>query len=217
VTVTGAVERDVGRCLAFLEPLLTPPRLRHSVGVMQVMGELAGVYALDHAAAMAAGLLHDAAKDLAPERQLALAEEAGIAFVHPCERHPVYLHAPVSACVVATGLGVSDAPILEAIAAHSFSGRGALDEAPLGASFEAPLTWCLRFADILAPTREWKGMQKFRSVVYAGRMAEAALLQSGWLVEYFPEIGVPIHPQIVRNVEVLSAELGVDEAFFERW
>ena len=54
----------VDRYRPFLEQVLTPMRLRHSLGVMQVMGELAGVYGLDRDTALAAGLLHDAAKDL---------------------------------------------------------------------------------------------------------------------------------------------------------
>ena len=49
------------RHLPRLEAALTPARLRHSLGVMQVMGELASVYGLDREQAMTAGLLHDAA------------------------------------------------------------------------------------------------------------------------------------------------------------
>lgn len=51
---------------AFLENILTPARLQHSLGVMQVMADLADVYDLE--LAQTAGLLHDAAKDLPPEQ-----------------------------------------------------------------------------------------------------------------------------------------------------
>jgi hypothetical protein len=83
--------------LPFLKRLLTPQRLQHSLGVMQVIGESAGIYSLDRTRAVTAGLLHDAAKDLGPEQQLALAEEAGIEIHYPCERTPLYLHGPVGA------------------------------------------------------------------------------------------------------------------------
>jgi HD superfamily phosphohydrolase YqeK len=57
----------IARYTPFLKQLLTPNRLRHSYGVMQVMQELAPIYALDPKKALLAGLLHDAAKELPPE------------------------------------------------------------------------------------------------------------------------------------------------------
>ncbi len=195
--------------LSFLERNLTPSRFQHSLGVRRVMGELAEIYGLNRAQAMTAGLLHDAAKDLSPECQLALAEQAEIKFLHPSERHPVYLHAPLGAFIVSRELGVRDRLVLEAIASHSYIGNGA--------NFDAPFSWCLRFADLLAPVREWQGMSKLKNTVYAGRMQEAALLQCRWLIEYFQEFGVPVHPNLESKFQSLAARLGVDEAFFERW
>ncbi len=119
---------------------------------MHVMGELAEIYALDRTQAMTAGLLHDAARDLGLERQLALAEEAKIEFSHPCERYPVYLHALVGGHLVSKELEVTDGLILDSISTHSFVSNGD--------GFDAPFSWCLRFADILAPVRAWKGMKK---------------------------------------------------------
>ena len=200
---------DLDFYLSFLERTLTPSRFQHSLGVRRVMGELAEIYGLDHAPAMTAGPLHDAAKDLSPERQLALAEQANIKFLHPSERHPAYLHAPLGAYVASKELGVRDRLVLEAIASHSYIGNGV--------NFDAPFSWCLRFADLLAPVREWQGMNKLKSTVYAGRMQEAALLQCRWLIEYLQEFGVPIHPNLERKFLSLAAQLGVDEAFFERW
>lgn len=193
----------------YLRRLLTPERFKHSIGVMHVMGELAVAYSLDRSRAVTAGLLHDAAKDLEPERQLALAEEAGITFSHPCERQPVYLHAQVSAYLISKELGITDGLILDAISAHSYAGDGD--------HFDALFSRCLRFADILAPSKEWKGMRKLKSVVYAGRVEEAALLQSGWLIEYFREQDIPIHPNLLNGFHALSARLGVTNSFFERW
>jgi HD superfamily phosphohydrolase YqeK len=85
---------------------------------MQVMAELTPIYSLDRAQAKSAGLLHDAARDLNCEHQLALAKEAGIELCDPCEQHPVYLHALVGAYLAAKELGVMDRLILDAIAAQ---------------------------------------------------------------------------------------------------
>jgi predicted HD superfamily hydrolase involved in NAD metabolism len=195
--------------LPFLSGRLSPSRLQHSLGVMQVMAELTPTYALDGTQARIAGLLHDAARDLNSEQLRALAEEAGIELRDPCERHPVYLHALVGAYLVANELGITDSLIVDAIAAHSYAGTGR--------NFDAPLSCCLRFADILAPAKAWKGMEKFKSVVYAGRIDEAALLQCGWLIEYFQEQNVPVHPNLARQYQALSSKLAVPESFFDRW
>ena len=71
-------EPEAARYLPFLQRMLTPARLQHSIAVMLVMNELAGIYSLDRTQALTVGLLHDTAKDLEPGEQLALLEEAGI-------------------------------------------------------------------------------------------------------------------------------------------
>lgn len=193
----------------FLSGRLSPSRLQHSLRVMQVMAELTPIYALDGTQARIAGLLHDTARDLSSEQLLALAQKAGIELRDPCEQHPVYLHALVGAYLVANELGITDRLIVDAIAAHSYAGNGR--------SFDAPLSRCLRFADILAPAKIWQGMDKFKSVVYAGRRDEAALLQCGWLIEYFQEQGVPVHPNLARQYRALASKMAVPESFFDRW
>jgi predicted HD superfamily hydrolase involved in NAD metabolism len=198
----------VAEYIPFLVNVLTLSRLRHSLGVMQVMGELAEICHLDRTQALLAGLLHDAAKDLSVERQLALAEEAQIEFHHDCERHPVYLHAPVGAYIVARDLSVTDELVLAAIAAHSGSG----DKLESDVRFQ----WCLQAADILAPVAPWQGMQKFKTVVYAGQLDEAALLRCGWLKEYFQQVDIPVHPNLEGKYQILVARLKVPEDFFER-
>ena len=70
---------------------------------------------------------------------------------------------------------------------------------------------------ILAPIQEWRGMKKFRRIVYAGQRDEAALLQCGWLIEYFQEVDIPIHPNLRQTYQVLLTKLEIDETFFERW
>ena len=194
-----------GRYLAFLESVLTPERLQHSLGVEHVMEELAGVYSLDREQAALTGLLHDVAKDMEPERQMALATEAGIDIGHPCERDPFYLHGPVGAYVVSKRLGVGDPTVLRAIAMHTWCGEG-------GGGLGFPLLWCLRFADLLEPTRDdrrWK--QELGRMAYAGRLEEAALFETRLLIRWFEENGTPIHPNMVWVCEHLSAKLGPDQ------
>jgi predicted HD superfamily hydrolase involved in NAD metabolism len=189
---------------SFLARILTPPRYQHSLGVMQTMEELAGVYALDRAQAITTGLLHDAAKDLPQERLVDLAQEAGTEIRHPCEWHPTYLHGPVSAYLVSRELGVTDPAVLNAIAVHTFYGNGP--------AFDAPLSWCQRFADLLEPYRPWRGEQRrqverVREVVYAGRMEEGALLHTACVVGWFEKDSTPVHPNMRRICRELAARL----------
>lgn len=197
------------RYLSFLEKLLTPSRLRHSQGVMGLMADLAAIYSLDRGRAMTAGLLHDSARDLELEAQLALVQEAGVHLLYPCERHPVYLHALAGAYLVFRELDVTDERILDAIAAHSYAGRGERSN--------GLLSRCLRSADLVASRLEWNGRERLKRVVYGGCIEEAALLQCGWLIEYLQGQGVPVHPNLANRFEALSAELGATESFFARW
>jgi predicted HD superfamily hydrolase involved in NAD metabolism len=203
--ITARIEHYV----SFLQQHLTQQRLLHSIGVMQVMSELAEIYSLDHEQAITAGLLHDAAKDLSVERQLALSKESGLYSAEPCDYHPVYLHASTGAYLVSKELGITDSTILGAIATHSYAINGH--------DFEAPLSQCLRSADLLAPVHEWTGLRKLKSLVYAGQMDAATLLQCGWLLDYFQEQGIPVHPDLAQKYNMLSTHLAVESSFFDRW
>jgi HD superfamily phosphohydrolase YqeK len=183
---------------------------------MQVMGELAQVYALDSEASLTAGLLHDAAKDLTPVQQAGILLEAKIEIRYECERdYSYYLHGPVGAHYVQRKLGITDPLILTAITTHTYYGNST--------AFDAPICWCLRFADILEPTRNWNnvrwlrnGVGRLKEAVYAGRLAEGAFLQTGWLVKWFGEMGVPIHPNMTRIYQDLSAVLDLNDSFLEQ-
>jgi len=189
--------------------MLTPQRLQHSLGVMHVMRELADIYSLDPARAAVVGLLHDAGKDLTATQQIALAKEMGLELRYPCEKHPQYLHGPVSAYLIWKECNITDDLILEAISTHTYYGKGV--------NLNLALAWSLRFADLLAPAREWVGMKKLKTIVYKGELEKAALLQSRWVIEFFEEIDIPIHPNLTRIFRELSIQLGVDSSFFERW
>lgn len=191
-----------------MKDITTPKTLEHSQNVMQVMSELTEIYSLDATGAMIAGLLHDVAKDLDSKELLTLAERAKIVFHYPCERLPIYLRGPVGAYLVHKHLQIAD-EILDAISTHIHYGRTS--------NSHVDLSWCLRFADLLAPTRNWKGVKKLRSVVYGGHMEKAALLLTGWLMEYFREVETPVHPNIVRIHHQLSATVDADKRFFNRW
>jgi predicted HD superfamily hydrolase involved in NAD metabolism len=183
--------------LAVLRANLTPGRLDHSLEGMVVMDRLAQVYGLDREKALTAGLLHDVVKDFSDERLLAMAAEAGLPLDDPIERHPLYLHGPVGAVYLQRELRIEDREILDAIYTHGFAVNGS--------DFHAPFSWCLRFADILAPSRSWKDFHaQLGPVVYAGRLADGALMALEWVIQLFTRLGNPIHPRIPAMIGELK-------------
>ncbi len=184
--------------LPFLQSVLTPTRLKHSLGVMQVMEELAPVYGLDSDQAQTIGLLHDAGKDLPQEQIKVLIHEGKIQINHPSDTNYVlYLHGPVGAYFVQKSLGIDEPMVLGAIAAHTFYGDGPY--------FEHTMTWCLRFADILEPNRDWEKESilrdctiQLRKYAYDGQMAAGKYLQADSLIRWFESKGYPVHPNLLR-------------------
>jgi predicted HD superfamily hydrolase involved in NAD metabolism len=193
------------RYTPFLEQVLTPGRLRHSLGVMQVMGELAPIYSLDPETALMAGLLHDAAKDLPPERVQQIVGEAGIQINEPSEQnYELYLHGPVGAYFIYKELGITDEIILDAICLHTYYGK-------IGPTFNSPLAWCLRFSDILEPNRNWAnvpsmraGQPRLRELVYGGQLIEGAFTHLDMVIKMFEEKGFPVHSNMRRIREEFS-------------
>ena len=206
---------DQSHYISFLEKVLTRSRLAHSLGVMQVMGDLAEIYQLEQDQALTAGILHDAAKDLPVEKQQELVKAGNIQISHESETNYVlYLHGPVGSVFVQKELGISDELVLNAITGHTYFG-----DSP---HFEHPLSWCLRFSDILEPTRNWERekiilycAERLRELVYAGHMKQAAFLQTGCLLKWYEEKSMPIHPRMRKINQALGKELNLDDTFLE--
>jgi predicted HD superfamily hydrolase involved in NAD metabolism len=177
---------------------------------MQVMGELADIYGLDKEKAQAIGILHDAGKDLPQSKIEELVRDGNIQITYECESNYVlYLHGPVGAYFVHRELGLTDELILDAIKTHTYYGASKY--------FHAPMAWCLRFSDILEPTRNWEHEKilldcanQLRNLVYAGRMKEAAFLQMGCLIRWFEEKGMPVHPTMRKIHQELGMELALE-------
>jgi predicted HD superfamily hydrolase involved in NAD metabolism len=188
---------DVDHYIGFAEEHLTPQRFKHSLGVMQVMGELAAIYNLDATNALTAGILHDIAKEFTSEALLKFAGENKIPLRTEYDRFPLFLHGPVGAGYVALQLGVADPVTLDAISRHSYFDGGA--------ALSPPFCWCLRFADILEPTRDWKEFKsQLKPFVYSVKIREAAYLLMNWLIPFHESMSLPVHPKMRRLLQELS-------------
>jgi predicted HD superfamily hydrolase involved in NAD metabolism len=194
------------RYTLFLEQVLTPDRMLHSLGVMQVMAELTPIYSLDPEKALMLGLLHDAAKDLLPEQVQQIVDEAGIQIGEPAEQdYKLYLHGPVGAYFIYKELGITDEIILDAIRVHTYYGK-------IGPDFNSTLAWCLRFSDILEPNRNWgdvgpmsEGAPRLRQLVYNGQLIEGAFVHLDMIIKMFEETGMPVHSNMYRIRQEFSS------------
>ena len=199
----------------FLETVLTPKRLEHSLGVMQVMGELTKIYGLDVEKAQTIGILHDAGKDLPPEVQKELVAEGEIQIHYACDsNHYHYLHGPIGAYLVHKEFGITDGLILGAIISHTYYGDNPY--------FDHPISWCLRFSDLLEPNRDWRDIElvfrcveKMRKLVYAGEMEIGAFLHTAMLVQWFEDTNTPVHPNMRRVKAEFGEKLGLDDSFLD--
>lgn len=187
-----------------LKTLLTEGRFLHSVGVMQTMAQLSEIYSLDQNKAETIGLLHDAAKELTKDQFNLLVREGNIQIQHDCESNFVYyLHGPVGAYLVQKEFGVTDQEIIDAIYVHTFC--------DCGRNFNSPLSWCIRFADLIEPNRDWSkmgwmedGVKELREVTFEGQFKKAALLHLNLALRLFKKNGVTVHPNVYRCINEFS-------------
>ena len=162
------------------------------------MEELAPIYGLDKPQAALTGLLHDAAKEL-PSHEWTLFIRDDEALLHDAEIYDYdhYLHGPVGALVIQRELGIEQTAILQAIFTHGY--YGSWEE------FNRPLAWCLRFADILEPGRDWSKndwlkdiVDPMREAAFDGHLMDAASLLRGRLLPWYESIELPVHPNLRR-------------------
>lgn len=170
----------------YLTQRLTPARMRHSLGVMQVMDSLAPIYGLDPTAAHIAGLVHDAGKELSQTQLVDIASAMHYSLKQPGDFDPLYLHGPCSAFVAQHEMGINDSIVLEAIFRHSYAGAGPV-ESPV-------FCWCLRFADMLEPGRDWHDLRdRLQPLIFAGQMGKAAYLLMEWLIPFLEGQQIIVH------------------------
>jgi predicted HD superfamily hydrolase involved in NAD metabolism len=123
-----------------LEKHVSPARLAHSRRVADLAAELCVEYGLYRGKGVLAGLAHDWARELPPERlrELGLRDGQGQSALEV--RYPVLLHGRAAANGLLEILGIQDPEILEAVACHvtGCPGMGLLAKIVFAADFLEP-------------------------------------------------------------------------------
>ncbi len=175
-----------------LGTMLTEHRYTHSIGVMETAVEMAERFGVDKEKAMIAGLLHDCAKQIDRETQIAMCDELGI-HLDPIKRESTALiHADLGARLTEIEFGITDEDILGAIQYHT-----------LGRPDMTPLEKVLYLADIIEPNRKpFEGLAELRALCRQN-LDEAVL--------YGLELGIA---NVARKGRTLHTQTAEAEAYY---
>lgn len=173
--------------------LVSPARYQHILRVAELAVAIARANGLSAEATYLAALLHDAARDFAPDRLLQLAPPE-----NPAEQaHPLSLHGRV-ARRMAVEWGVADPQILEAIEGHVY-----------GVDPSNGIGMALFLADISEPARQVN--HDLRQLALEGHLLEAYIRAIQSKLEYLECKGVVPHPRTAQ-VRQRLLEAGLLEA-----
>ena len=169
-------------------------RFTHSQNVAIEAAKLARHYGEDEEAAKIAGILHDCAKEIPPERAIELFTKFGIVIDDITLNTPKLIHAPLGACIAQYEYGITDTRILDAIWFHTTA-----------KSNMTLLTKILYVADFIEPEREFEGVEQLRLIAY-GDLDAAVMDGLNWTLNDVLKEGKLIHPDTVHARNFLLAQ-----------
>ena len=188
----GAVSYETA--LAALSDRLSARAVEHSVHVAETAGALAVTYGVDAQAANLAGLLHDWDRELGDEQLLVAADAAGIELTETDRAVPYLLHARTGAMSVGEVLPELEPEVLHAIEAHT-----------VGAGEMSDLDKVVYVADMIAPGRDFPGVEELRGLVGEGTLHELYLRCYQLTLHHLVERERPLHPHTVAAWNALVA------------
>lgn len=137
-------------------PPLSLERYHHCLSVARFSWELAIHHRAQPMQAYLAGLLHDAARELAPDTLLQIAEAHHLPLLETERRFPILLHGPVAAIIAREDLHVTDEEVLSAIAKHT-----------TGSPHMSILDRIIFLADKIEPLRHYEGVENLRKLAFS--------------------------------------------------
>ncbi|WP_295152940.1 bis(5'-nucleosyl)-tetraphosphatase (symmetrical) YqeK [uncultured Ruminococcus sp.] len=157
--------KQIGIYKKYLREHLSKKRYTHSLNVAAAAVELAKKYDGDSDKAYTAGLLHDIAKEMPVEEQLALVKES-VLDVSEIETKSVPLyHAIAGAEMVQKVFGIRDEEMIWAIRWHTVAAGGM-----------SKLAVIVYLADLISADREYKDVNRMRKL--ADKSLERAMCEA---------------------------------------
>lgn len=177
-----------------LEKSLPHKRFQHSLYVYETALKLGKHYHGNLDKIGIAALLHDCGREVPTRDSFMYAVTHNIPMDFVEEHQPVLLHAKLGGYFARDKYGVTDPEILDAIMQHT-----------TGASDMTQTAMIVYLADLLEPTREFKGIDELRDV--ARKDLELAMLKAmEHTMQYLLTYDLLVHPACLDGYNQLAAK-----------
>ena len=178
-----------------MEKCQDPKRFQHTLGVEFTAAALAMKYDVPIKNAQIAGLLHDCAKCMTPEKTISFCEKNHLEITEVERRNPFLLHGKVGSFLAKTEYQVDDPDILNAISYHT-TGRPGM----------STLEKIVFIADYIEPGRKQApNLAEVRKVAFED--LDSALLKILYdTLQYLQEGGGELDPMTKKTYDYYSKE-----------
>lgn len=186
-------QETIDNLTEMVKGILKPSRFNHSLGVAYTAASLAMRYGADVYKARVAGILHDCAKYLSAEDQLAFRKEKGLPVNDAEEKNPQLLHSKNGAYFAKVKYGINDEDIINAIDYHT-TGRENM----------SLLEKIIFLADYMEPNRkDIPGLKEIRAVAFTD-LDKACMLACENTIKYLKSLNAVIDEQTIKTYEYLK-------------
>ncbi|MDA8227837.1 MAG: bis(5'-nucleosyl)-tetraphosphatase (symmetrical) YqeK [Desulfitobacterium hafniense] len=174
---------------------LSEERYYHTLGVVGMAEELAGLNGLNYEKARLAALLHDLFKEIPLRYQLKLAKRWNLLKFPEDEGAPHILHGPLAAYWLEFYWLYPDREVLNAISRHT-----------LGYPGMSKLDMVIYCADLVEPSRDFPGVDKLRKALY-DNLEAGTLACLEHTVSFLEKTNRLIHPLTLQTLQDLQRRL----------
>jgi len=200
-------EKDLRSLSDVVERRISDKRFLHTKGVEEEIVRLGEIYLPDKIPELrAAALLHDLAKELPIEEQIAICKQNGDPELDSAVKSPAILHGHAAAYLIPKSCSNYALPeIISAIYKHT-----------TGAEKMSTFDKLLFFADFIEPNRPWQYCRKARDEFYSGlpddpsarvRYLDLSILSVlEFTLRYLKEKGIEPDPTTERAAEALRKQ-----------
>ncbi|MCR4778886.1 MAG: bis(5'-nucleosyl)-tetraphosphatase (symmetrical) YqeK [Lachnospiraceae bacterium] len=189
-------QEQILRLTEMIRGILKPSRFEHSLGVSYTAAALAMRYGADVYKARVAGILHDCAKYLSDDEQIAFAKEKGIELTEAEIANPALIHAKTGAYFAKVKYEIEDSEIINAIRYHT---TGKEDMTLL-----EKIIFC---ADYMEPNRKSiPGLDSIRNTIFKD-LDKAALMICDNTLNYLDSLGIVPDEQTKKTRDYLKEHM----------
>ncbi|MBQ4145606.1 MAG: bis(5'-nucleosyl)-tetraphosphatase (symmetrical) YqeK [Clostridia bacterium] len=172
---------------AYLLETLSEKRYKHSLGVAQEAVKLSDHYGADREKAYLAGLVHDCAKEIAPQEMLSLIKDKyGVSPDSISLHRPKLLHGILGAAISQNRFGIYDTAVLDAIRYHT-----------TGKANMSLLSKIIYIADYIEPNRDYEDVDYLRKLAYED-IDKAIIYGIDFTIRDLLDRGATIHPDTMH-------------------